>query len=333
LTLLIRPLAGEAPEARWQRQLAQWAKFVDVPPAAALAKVRIVACDLETGPLPRLDERHELFFHCAATTDLGVALAEGRRANVFATQRALRLAAGMRFVHFSTAYVCGKRRGLIREDDAAPHAFHNHYERTKREAEDAVRTSGLRHTILRPSIIVGRSDDGFVQRTKVLYSVWRMWLSGFIPRAPIDPRAWVDIVPVDYVVRAALALAHTDGTFHICAGDDRQSPKTIMLCATDAFEVAVPPISPPWAAYALHMWPFRNLIPHALREILDTMIWHLPYLGIRGRLFDMSKTAPILARAGVQPPRFAEYGPKLFQFCKDTSWGKRARRKELACSA
>ncbi len=342
LTLLIRPLAGDAPEARFARMVAQWRKFVEVPSAAALAKVTVIGCDLEVGPLPRLDGPHDLFIHSAASTDLGLALAEGRRTNVVATQRALRLAGQIpglaRFVHLSTAYVCGKRRGRIREADGAPPAFHNNYEKTKRESEDAVQASGLPYTILRPSIIVGRSDDGFVFRTKVLYSVWRMWLSGFIPRAPIDPRAWVDIVPVDYVVSAALVLAADpearNGTFHVCAGDDRLSPKTIMLCATQAFQVPVPPLSPPWVAYALRLWPLRLAVPHALREILDTMFWHLPYLGIRGRHFDMSRTAPLLARAGVAVPTFADYGPRLFRFCRETSWGKRPRRKEAQlCSA
>lgn len=344
LTLLMRPLAGDSPEQRFDRMIAQWRKFVDVPTAEALAKVSIVSCDLETGPTPEIGAAHDLMIHAAATTDLGVSLAEGRRANVFATQRALRIAQNTpnlkRFVHLSTAYVCGKRRGVVNEDADAPTAFHNHYERTKRESEDAVRSAGIPYTIVRPSIIVGRSDDGFVFRTKVLYSVWRLWLSGVIPRAPIDPCAWVDIVPVDYVVAATLALAQDaraqGGAFHVCAGDDRQSPRTIMRCAADAFQVKVPLISPPWAARALRLWPVHRLIPHALREILDTMYWHLPYLGMRGRLFDMSRTAPILASAGIEPPRFADYGPRLFNFCHETAWGKRPRRtvKEPAlCSA
>lgn len=342
LTLLIRPLGGEEPHQRLDRIVGQWRKFVDLPSPAQLAKIHLVTCDLESGPMPAQWDAHELFFHAAATTDLGVSLAEGRRSNVFATQRALRAAAQIpglqRFVHFSTAYVCGKTRGPIGVDTPAPHEFHNHYERTKRESEDAVLASGLPCTILRPSIIVGRSDDGFALRTKVLYSVWRLWLSGLIPRAPIDPRAFVDIVPVDFVVGAALGLAclpqSQGGTYHLCAGDDRLSPATIMLCATKAFSVPVPPLSPAWAARVLRLWPLRHLIPHALREILDAMVWHLPYLGMRGRLFDMSRTEPLLAASHVVQPLFADYGPRLFEFCRATSWGKRARRKEQQlCSA
>ncbi len=340
LTLVIRPLAGETGRQRFERLVAQWRKFVETPDATALAKVDVVEADLALpGVLPVVDGPYDYMIHSAATTELGVPLAEGRRTNVVATQRALQMARRARvgrFVHYSTAYVCGRRRALIGVQDAAPGAYHNHYERTKRESEDAVRSGGVPYTILRPSIIVGRGDDGYVSRTKVLYSVWRMWLSGFIPRAPIDPKAWVDLVPVDFVVDATLGLMQLPetlgGTYHLCAGEHRQSPKTIMLTATRAFAVPVPPLSPPWIAYVLRRWPARLFLTHALREILDAMYWHLPYLGIRGRLFDMSQTLPLLAKVGVPPSNFAEYGERLFQFCRDTAWGKRPR-KELRCSA
>jgi nucleoside-diphosphate-sugar epimerase len=336
LHVVIRPAPGTTPVERLARLVEQWDKFVGAPDVGQLKKIRIVEWDLDARDAPTLSRSIDHVIHCAAVTELGVELNKGRRANLFATQNLVRAVERQltvkRFIHLSTAYVSGKSRGLIREDSPYPLEFHNHYELTKRESEQFVAACGLPYTILRPSIIVGRSDNGFFHGTKVLYSVWRMWLSGHVPRAPIDPSSWVDIVPVDFVVNACLVMMDdpetAGGTFHLCAGDDRQSPKTIMLEATRAFEVPVPPTAPSWYAYVLMMWPVRKFISHTLYEILKVMYHHLPYLGIRNRCFDMSRSNRILAKYNVRCAKFRDYGYTIFRFCKDTSWGKKAVRKK-----
>jgi nucleoside-diphosphate-sugar epimerase len=342
LTLLVRPRTGVGggPE-RLAKLLEQWKRLTTPPTDSEMRKVFVIEHDLlapkagtpegmprVAGPgVPRVD----VMIHGAALTELGAPLDECRRANVLGTQRALDMArslAGLRrFVHFSTAYVAGTRRGVVREDDPAPHGFHNHYERTKRESEACVLASGLPFTILRPSIVVGRSDDGYAPSMKVLYSVWRAWLTGHVPRAPIDPKSWVDLVPVDYVVEATRVLMHhpeaLGRTIHLCAGTDRQSPMAIMSSAARAFEVPVPPISPPWVARALLRWPARRFIPKGLLHLLEVMFWHLPYLGIRDRLFDTATADRLLAPRGVACPSYATYGERLFRWCKASVWGKR----------
>lgn len=335
LYLVIRNSPGATPVQRFARIVEHWDKFVGVPTAAQLKRVRLLEWDLEARDLPNLPPQIDYVIHSAAVTELGVPLAKGRRANLFGTQNLMRAVENQlkikRFVHISTAYVSGKSRGVIQESTPYPLEFHNNYELTKLESEQFVQGSGQPYTVLRPSIIVGRSDNGFFHGTKVLYSVWRMWLSGHIPRAPIDPSSWVDIVPVDYVVDATLAMMDdpeaVNGVFHLCAGTDRQSPKAIMLAATKAFDVPVPPTAPAWYAYFLMMWPVRKLISHTLYEILKVMYHHLPYLGIRNRVFDMSRTDRILAKHGLRCAKFADYGFTIFRFCKDTSWGKKAVRK------
>ena len=347
LYLMIRPSHGESAQARFGKLVDYWGKFATAPSAVALEKVEIIEHDLE-GSVPfTWNGQVDYVIHSAATTDLREKLSLCRRANLRSTQRLLawsqRVRGLKRFVHLSTAYVSGKSTGIIRERDAAPRAYYNGYEQSKREAEDAVRNAGLPFVILRPSIIVGRSDDGYVFRLKVVYSSWRMWLAGVMPRAPLDPKSWVDLIPIDYVVAATLNLMEKPeaegATLHLCAGDDRQSPKTVMLAATKAFGVAVPPISPPWIAEALRRPPWRWLIKHSLREMLDSMHHHLPYMGKRGRMFDMTTTDALLFGSGIVRPRFAHYGVIMFRYCKETSWGKKPRAakpdagKELACSA
>lgn len=340
LVLVVRPQAGQSGRERFDRLVQYWGRYVPVPSKEALRRVEIVEADLDES-LPKIEGTIDIMYHAAASTDLAAPLGPSRRANLYTTQRTLRFARELkglqRFVHFSTAYVCGRTRGTVQEDHPPPPGFHNYYEQTKYEAEDAVRNAGMPYTILRPSIIVGRSQDGYMYRLKVLYSVWRMWLSGFVPRAPIDPKSWVDIVPIDYVVDASIALArHPEAlgqAVHLCSGEKRLSPKTIMLCATKVFGVPVPPISPPWVAYLLNTRAIRPFLTHALREILDVMYHHLPYLGIRRRKFDTSRADRLLASVGIVCPSFETYGETLFGFCRDSAWGKRALKKELTCSA
>lgn len=64
--------------------------------------------------------------------------------------------------YMSTAYVAGKKKGVIPEGRIEPgmEGFKNPYEETKLQCENMVRDSGLPFTILRPSIIMGNSRDG-----------------------------------------------------------------------------------------------------------------------------------------------------------------------------
>lgn len=341
LVLVIRPQAGASGEARLARMRTQWAKFLDVPTDADMKKAVVLEHAFDGPPLQAPDGDFDAVIHSAASTDLAEALAPSRRANLYMTQKVLdltrRLRGNPRFVHLSTAYVAGTRPGLIREDDPFPVAFHNHYERSKREAEDCVRHSGLPHTILRPSIIVGRSDDGYTPGLKVLYSVWRAWLAGVIPRAPLNPRWWVDIVPLDYVVDATRALMlHRESlgkALHLCAGDDRQRAGTIMDAAVKVFEVPRPKLAPPFMATVLR-WPFiKPFLKHDLRLMLDVMYHHVPYLGMPDRQFETAQAEGLLKQVGIEKPRFAAYGETLFRFCKDTAWGKRATRKPPRAAA
>ena len=341
VTLLVRPLAGAPPEERLARLVTQWARFVAVPPPELARKLGVVSHDLLDVRPPALARDIDVVIHAAASTDLFEPLGASRRANLFATQRCLAMARSLpklsRFVHVSTAYVAGTPRGIVTESQPTPNSFHNHYERSKAESEAAVRASDLPYVIARPSIVVGRSDDGYAPRMRVLYSVWRAWLTGQVPRVPTDRHGWVDLVPIDYVCDMlrllAVAPEAVGHTFHVCAGEDRQRSDTIMRLAASVFGVKPPPVSPPWVVPVLMNWPVRPFVPHQLLQILDVMSWQVPYLGFRDRLFDTRQADKLMARYGLTRPRFAEYGQNIFQFCRDTAWGKKARRVHAAADA
>jgi len=328
---LVRSSHDQSSADRMTKLISYWARF-DVKPQGGFDKISIVDFDLQSSvDLPRLDSI-DVVIHCAAATDLRLSLSEARSANLRATQRALEIARTSpnlkRFVHLSTAFVSGKLGGVIDEKDRAVRFFNN-YEKTKLEAEDCVKASDLPFTILRPSVIVGSSRTGYTSRFKVVYSVWRMWLAGLVPRAPIDRHARVDMVPSDFVTQAALALAFdpraAGETLHLCAGEDAVAATDVLESARDVFAIKYVPTVPMWVAWVWVRWPLRLIAAHGLQQIIHVMKWQVPYLGTRGRVFSMVRTRAMLLEHGIKCPVFAEYGRTMFEFCRDTSWGKRPR--------
>jgi thioester reductase-like protein len=179
----------------------------------------VIHCAGETAFVPARREPYEVA-HVAGPCHLLERLAQAR----------LR-----RFVHVSTAYVCGRRTGVILESEGdVGQSFHNAYEWVKLAAESALRAAGIRTgvdvRVARPSVIVGAAPETaggtptnlffeFIRMTASLASVAgarRVPLR--ITAAPLAP---FNLVPVEYVAGALVHLAHAragdGGTFHLVA--------------------------------------------------------------------------------------------------------------------
>ena len=116
--------------------------------------------------------------HAAEETTLSAPRDQMKRMNVSGTQAALELAVDAqklrRFTHLSTVFVSGDRVGAIAEDElACGQAFRNAYEETKFEAELLVRRamSQIPAAVLRPSIVVGDSKTGEIDRFEGPYAL------------------------------------------------------------------------------------------------------------------------------------------------------------------
>lgn len=128
----------------------------------------------------------ELLNNAASLTFRGTRReAEPWLTNVTGTGHVLSLAreTGLRHVHHvSTAYVCGLRSGVVREDELdVGQSFVNDYERTKVEGERLVRAAAApvggfldTATIYRPSIIVGDSTTGWTSTYHGLFAALRL---------------------------------------------------------------------------------------------------------------------------------------------------------------
>ncbi|HEX5902573.1 MAG TPA: AMP-binding protein [Actinomycetota bacterium] len=169
--------------------------------------------------------------HTAADLRADASVQELRATNVDGVANVLefaRSAEGIeRVVHVSTAYVAGRRRGSVSEDDlTGEFGFATAYEQTKYEAERLVReaASQLPISIVRPSMIVGDSRTGVIKTFNTFYVPLRLFLSGRLRIVPARRSLRVNIVPVDYVADAIVRLmfdpAGAGLTFHLTTPTD-----------------------------------------------------------------------------------------------------------------
>jgi thioester reductase-like protein len=143
---------------------------------------------------------------------------------------------GIRDFHYvSTAYVCGRRQGVIREDELEMgQAFRNDYEHSKYLAEQLVRNDQYLApaTVYRPVVISGDSQTGYTSTfhginvyMRLLSTLMGMTQPGvdgrrYAPlRLPIQGDEGRNLVPVDWVSKVIchlldLPAAH-GRTFHL----------------------------------------------------------------------------------------------------------------------
>ncbi|HET6813026.1 MAG TPA: AMP-binding protein [Actinomycetota bacterium] len=169
--------------------------------------------------------------HAAADLRLTVPLAEARRTNVDGVAHVLELARAAhrdhglaRLLHVSTAYVAGRRRDAVAEDDLTGRwGFANAYEHSKYEGERLVRAAQaeLPVTVVRPAMVVGDTRTGAIKTFNTIYVALRLYLTGRLRVVPTRPGLRVNIVPVDWVADATVRLtfdpAAAGRTVHLTA--------------------------------------------------------------------------------------------------------------------
>jgi thioester reductase-like protein/short-subunit dehydrogenase len=280
--------------------------------------------------------------HCAAIYDITAGEAEQRAANVEGTRAVIDLARRLDATlhHVSSIAVAGTYRGEYTEDDFdVAQDLPTPYHQTKFEAELLVRSAqGLRYRVYRPAVVVGDSRTGEMDKIDGPYYFFGVLaklarLPKFTPMVLPDTGR-TNIVPVDYVVDALVALMHADDrdgqTFHLTA------PKTIGLRGIYrgvAEAAGLPPLrgSLPRSTAT----PFLRVTGRAkvLRNMAATQ------LGIPGEILDVvdlaptfttTNTAEALRGSGIAVPEFASYAPKLWRYWAEHLDPDRARRDDPA---
>jgi nucleoside-diphosphate-sugar epimerase len=163
----------------------------------------------------------------------------------------------------------------------------------------------------RPSIVVGDSRTGKTGSWKVLYWPLKVLARGWLPAVPYDPEGRLDIVPVDFVASAILALSGDaraiGGTFHLAAGPGRDTTLGALAEHLSNRLERRPPVRvrPIWwrrvIRPTLMLFPSKNL-----RKTLSTGLVYRPYLELRLQ-FDTSEADALLQTAGVRCPPVIDY--------------------------
>jgi dephospho-CoA kinase len=329
---LVRELAGHDPttpvrvlaRAKFGDDAARFAAEVAAETGARVEVVTGDVCDMDLG-LPSgeylaLTRSITTLYHLAGAYYPGLDAASAQRLGVGGTRGALDLAADcahlQRMIHWSSALVAGKRRGVVREDElVAGQAFHNAAERTKFEAERLVAGAAgrLPITIVRPSLIVGDSVTGEIDRFDGPYYLLVLIAtnsSGL--RLPLPGRgdAPLNLVPIDYVIDATRRLA----------ADPRARGRTVHLTDPEAlparrvFELVAQAAGtpPPRASRAggltrvLLRAPGLAQLARAPRAFVDRFD--------RPVYYDTASADELLAPAGLACPRFERYVGALVRF-------------------
>jgi thioester reductase-like protein len=288
-------------------------------------RLTAVAGDIEQSDLglserasERLGREVTTVLHCAASVSFEMPLDAQRSVNVEGTRRVLDFARSCtrldRFSYVSTAYVAGEPGRLFREDElVVGQDFRNAYERSKFEAELALRQEGadLPLQILRPSIVVGDSSSGRTTSFNVLYGPLKAFARGAVPAIPAKRDAPVDVVPVDYVADRVheLATDGPNGTFHVVAGRNATTVGRLLEMSAEQLGRPEPIVLPP-RLYRRWVHPWLRRKYRALRR----MEVYFPYFAMRVR-FDDSRLGP--------GPKVERYFHRLVRYAERARWGGR----------
>jgi thioester reductase-like protein/short-subunit dehydrogenase involved in D-alanine esterification of teichoic acids len=299
--------------------------------------------------LPELDLTDEVLaelggidhvVHCAAIYDITAGEAEQRATNVEGTRAVIGLAQRLDATlhHVSSIAVAGDFRGEYTEDDFdVGQQLPTPYHQTKFEAELLVRSAaGLRYRIYRPAVVVGDSRTGEMDKVDGPY-----YFFGVLAKLAVLPSLTpillpdtgrTNIVPVDYVVDALVALLHAEGcdgrAFHLTA------EKTIGLRGIYR-----------GVAKAAGLPPLRGSLPRSVAapvlkvrgraRVVRNMA--ATQLGIPAQVFDLVDLAPTfvsektrnaLQATGIRIPEFSSYAPRLWRYWAEHLDPDRARRDD-----
>ena len=280
--------------------------------------------------------------HCAAATSFVLPLDDVRRMNVGGTRALLDFARTCPrlegVVCASTAYVAGRRTGLVNERDTSAAGYVNTYEQSKHEMEDVVRDAmtTLPVSVARFSTIIGHSRTGAVTGFNAIHHALRLFYQGLAPMLPGALSTTIDLIAVDYAARALLALTRSfraGETYHLCAGASGSCTLDELLERTVAvFEQTRPawrkrrierPAVVDADTYELFVRSVEEsgnvVLQHATRAV-QAFALQLAY----PKTFDTANARAALAPHGITAPRVADFYDRVVAHCVATNWGSHA---------
>ncbi|MBZ5619988.1 MAG: SDR family oxidoreductase [Acidobacteriia bacterium] len=288
-----------------------------------------------------LSSRVTEILHCAALTEFTASREQAERVNVLGTLNVLAFGRDCRKLErigvLSTAYVAGRRRGLILERELEHRAgFVNVYEQSKYRMEQKLRQAmkGLPIAVYRLSTVAASARNGRVERYHALDRALRLFYNGLVPMLPGWETSAIDLISSDYAVDAIAHLFsrrfQAGKTYHIVAPETDLIPLPEFLNLTaDLFArfdrrwksrvVAQPPIVPLETFRLLERSVERAGNP-ILRQVVRTTGAFVPQLCYDKR-FDSSNMRRGIRGAGIEPRPLRDFYPAFIRHCLRTRWG------------
>ena len=271
--------------------------------------------------------------HCAGVWHGTVSRETAERANITSAGEVVDLAlagAGRieRVVHWSSALLNGTRSGRVSEGELVrPSTFRSLIDETRFRAEQLMRDamSQLPITILRPSIVVGDSKTGEIDQLDGPYLLIVLMLGAPADlRVPLPGRGDqpLDLVPLDYVVDAGVAIA-TDvrsagRTFHLVDPNPLTVRRVFELIADATGRHRPRGHVPTNLAAALLRAPGVERFSHIPRAFLEQLATNVTY--------DARNTRELLAGTGIECPNAATYLKVMVDHVRRTQSERTARK-------
>ncbi|ACY15260.1 SDR family oxidoreductase [Haliangium ochraceum] len=220
-----------------------------------------------------------------------------------------------RVMHWSSTAVAGKRKGVVLEEELLPEpGFFDSHAEMLHAAETLVRRahSRLPITVLRPSVIVGDSRTGVIDRFAGPYHLMVLIARNATPMhlpLPGPGEAPLHLVPVDYVTAAAHALSRDQrargGCFHLVDPNPLSARRVYELVAEHAHTAQPRGSMPKGLARTLWRAPVverLGRVPRAFVEAFDHPVF-----------FNSRHAVALLDERGVRCPPFDSYAGNLLR--------------------
>jgi nucleoside-diphosphate-sugar epimerase len=330
---------------RWRREYETVALTHKSPPPAGSEAVRGDVTQPRLGlgrkSYDSLSRRVDAILHCAALTEFAAKREDAENVNVRGTLNVLAFARDCpnlrRIGVLSTAYVAGRRRGLILERELEHRAgFVNVYEASKYRMEKKLRQAmqELPIAVYRLSTVAGSARTGKVEQFNALHRALRLFYNGLVPMLPGVENSQLDLISSDYaidVISQLFVRGFSAGqTYHIVAQerDLVPLPEFVELTAElfarfdrrwKSRAVVNPPIVP-LATFRLLEQSVEQAGNPILRQVVRATAAFAPQLCYDKR-FDGANTHQAVRGAGIATPALRDFYPAIIRHCLQTRWG------------
>jgi long-chain acyl-CoA synthetase len=178
---------------------------------------------------------------------------------------------------------------------------------------------------VRPSIVVGERGTGWTASFNVIYGPLRAFAAGTYRIMPGRRTAVVDVVTVDHLADAILALSSAPPaagrTFHIVGGEQATTLGELAQLAARRFGRPTPRLVPPRMYRAiLHPVMLRRGDPQTRRRLERSEVY-FPYFALDLKFDDRAARA-LLDPLGIRATPIAEYFDALIDFAEAARWGR-----------